>query len=752
MADPCMIVARYLSAMEHATPAALEKYLREHPKANRAKHTVKKSGPRPTKAKPENAEASRSQTELTGVFKPSAAVLDESIKAHKSGFDEIDKTVTKDAEAFKSTAVRVDYEDDEIDPTDLMAEAYPKLSLAEKRIHVGGHLIGERFEKALSKQEMEMHDRYLHQWRTTAGSYDRRGSENPEDYDHSSTELQGLAGALGASGHLAPEDEAADTVTKGDLSKARKKGASDPRLLAHVKKMYDYQQAYFKNAGLKELTLYRGVKGTEVDGATEGRGIKVQSRELASFTADPNIAKKFGRVVEFKVPVERVFASSLVRPDIGSETSPNVFREAEFLIMGASDLEGRTLGKPITRKTAAEGVIELSITDENADWLQHARKRTKSASIAARVAALYQAAKAKGVSLVPEFKEALEKLEQGDQEPAVKFAKRLVDLILPDGERPPWFTALSVQKMNAISSLYRAARRLIDDEPVLRSKATPEHRAQWLKYMAYNMANWAKDVRTLELASVIADAESEVSRGPFKIVPIPGLTKKQVDEALAALDEATSKVHAKFPQVLYGKVFLSKHLKKGVSAWYDAVTDTLALNVLAKKRFNDVYTICHELGHRHDYKFLSREGKQRYWELSTRKVFETVSFDATLREQMADECLAMVKKKALGQALPAMSESLVMWLKSPHPHHKGDVRNLTTAYLQGKLEDKDLHAAIKGKEDATLSTGKVLHGPLAVTPYGATKPSENYAEGFAHFVLGMDMPPELAVILAAESK
>jgi len=393
MLDARKIVARYLFAMEHASPEALEKYLKQHPKANRSNHAVKKPGPKKSapKAEPKSAPARKTSTELTGVLKPSTEDLDATVKEHKSLFDKLDAQVTKDAEAFESTRVRVDYDDDdEIDPTDLMAKAYPKLSLAEKRIHVGGHLVGEQFEKGLSGPEAKLHDWYLNRWRTTAGSYDHKGMDNPEDYDHSSTELQGLVGSLGVSGHPAPEDEQADKVTSGGVTKARKKGAKDPKLVQHVKKMYEYQQAYFRNAGVKELTLYRGVKGTEVDGAPSDSNIKIQSRELASFTSDPNIAKKFGRVVEFRVPVDRVFASSLVRPDIGSETSPNTFKEAEFLIMGASDLEGKTTGKPINRKTAS-GVVEVPISDENADWLKHTRKVEKSASIAERVFRRFQA-------------------------------------------------------------------------------------------------------------------------------------------------------------------------------------------------------------------------------------------------------------------------------------------------------------------------------------------------------------------------
>jgi len=389
--DARKVAAMYLSAMEHATPEALEKYLQKHPKADRSNHSVKKSGPKQKKTAPESAPVAKTETELTGIFKPSAEDLEASVQKHKSEFDKIDAAAEKDAESFKSTKVVKDFGEDfpEIDPTDLMAKAYPKLSKAEKIIHVAGHKVGERFEKSLSKAEKDFHDRYMHNWHTSSTSHDREGFERPEDYDHKSQELQGFLSSLGVSGHASPEDEAVDKVSKGGLTKARAKAAKDSKLSSYAKKMYDYQQAYFKNAGLKEITLYRGVAGQGVDEAADGSKVKVQSRELSSFTADPNIAKHFGRVIEFKVPVERVFASSLVRPLIGSEAAEWSSNEAEFLIMGASDLEGQTIGKPINRKTASEDVIEVPISNENADWLQHARKRKKSASTASRVLARY---------------------------------------------------------------------------------------------------------------------------------------------------------------------------------------------------------------------------------------------------------------------------------------------------------------------------------------------------------------------------
>lgn len=372
----------------------------------------------------------------------------------------------------------------------------------------------------------------------------------------------------------------------------------------------------------------------------------------------------------------------------------------------------------------------------------------KLASMVVRVAARYLEArgKAKGLSLLPDFDKAVEKLETGDNGPILEFAEHLVNVIRESASKD-WIAGLSVQKVNAINRLGRAAQFLSN----VHWDTVKEHPAL-LASTVRDVKEWRKAIRTLELASTLGDEALEIKRGPFTVVPIPGLSKTDMEGALEALDAATLKLQAKCPKVLYGKVFFSKHIQKGTSARYFDDKDALALNVLAKKRFDDIFTIIHELGHRHQYKFLSKEGQTKYWDLSTRKVYEKIHFDAKLREQVADEAVQLAKLKAMGKALPAPSESLIWWLKSPHPHQKGDVRKLTSQYLEGKLDEKELHDAVKGNQDESVMTDKILHGPLHVTPYGATKPGENYADGFAHFVLGMDMPAELAAILADELK
>jgi len=316
--------------MEHATPEALKKYLREHPKANPKNHSVAQK-PGKQKAGPES-KADPAANPFS-VHDRKAV-----IGAHKADFDSISKTKVE-----SYTSDRAKRQGTEA----LLASEFSKMSAPERAVLAGGHKLGEKFQRGLSKAEAKMHAHYFDRWRTAAGAYDYKGYGNPEDLELTSCKLQGLASAFGFKGSLSPEDKEADKG--GEVTKARKQGAADKALLAHAKKMYDYQQAYFEHAGITELTLYRGVKFPDTDKADEGSKVQIESREMASFTQDPAVAAHFGRVIKFKVPVKNVFASSLVRPELGSETNETAhvegcFHEAEVIVMGASDLTGEILG------------------------------------------------------------------------------------------------------------------------------------------------------------------------------------------------------------------------------------------------------------------------------------------------------------------------------------------------------------------------------------------------------------------------
>lgn len=78
-----------------------------------------------------------------------------------------------------------------------------------------------------------------------------------------------------------------------------------------------------------------------------------------------------------------------------------------------------------------------------------------------------------------------------------------------------------------------------------------------------------------------------------------------------------------------------------------------------------------------------------------------------------------------------------------------NLRSLTQKVLKGDTgAERQLRALLTGKPGVVeVPSEKVLHGPLQVTPYGATSPAENFAEAFAHYVLGKPLVAELAAIM-----
>jgi hypothetical protein len=363
--------------------------------------------------------------------------------------------------------------------------------------------------------------------------------------------------------------------------------------------------------------------------------------------------------------------------------------------------------------------------------------RTRSAHVVGR----YLWART-GVKLKPEYDRALKALEtKSDPKPLIEFGERVVELIVPDGNTPPdWFWALGKTKRNSLNSLRKAIRVF---------KMNYEHQDlsnQILSDMALREAkDWGRAIRTLELATAAGDKEREIQHGPFLVIPVPGITKKQLDTSLSALDSAAAKIRLKFPKVLYGRVFLATSLSRKTAAHYVHTDDTVHLSVNARKRFDDIYTLIHELGHRFDYKFLESQLRNKFWGLSTKREHEVIHFDAKLRDQVADEVVDLAKTRALGHPLPKMSPELETWLRSVDGPL--NIKRDMADYLAGKIDESKLHATAKGSKDADVMTDKVIREPLAVTPYGATNVRENFAEAFAHYVLGMDLAPEFVEIL-----
>jgi len=366
---------------------------------------------------------------------------------------------------------------------------------------------------------------------------------------------------------------------------------------------------------------------------------------------------------------------------------------------------------------------------------------------------------AKSLSLLPTFKKAILDFERGDELPLLEVLGQVMEVILPEGGNTPpdWFWALGTAKRTALKSVYNEAKDWVGKLPKIKQDLAdptnpsspfskfPDPQAQanrMREYWVAELRGVEKKLRTLELATQATDEDREIKRGGFVVIPMPGVKKSEIEGALEALDEAASKIRGKFPQVLYGKVFFSTHLSAKTAAHYVYTDDTIHLSVRARKRFDDIYTLIHEFGHRFDHKFLDKGVRKELWDLSTQKVYEKVLYDAKLRETVAEEAVGIAKARKEGRPFLGMTPELERWAKIQ------DIRKPMTAFLKGEIDEPKLLSAVKGSKDVEVSTNTLLHEPLAVTPYGATNPKENIAEAFAHYVLGMAMPQEFTNIFA----
>lgn len=206
-------------------------------------------------------------------------------------------------------------------------EAFNSMNETERMFHTGGHLIGEAFESSVLSSEMRStHDKYMNGWKDGADTWQ-------------SNELYGAMSELGIKGGAAPWDK--KIISRED-------GAENEDLQSYCQLQWAFTQAFFEDAGIKEITVFRGVKGQGFDKEPpkEGDETQFEMRELSSWTSDPGIAYDFGRPVEYKVPIDRVFSSALTYPPIGGPKAPGSFGESEVVIMGASELKGTVRLRP----------------------------------------------------------------------------------------------------------------------------------------------------------------------------------------------------------------------------------------------------------------------------------------------------------------------------------------------------------------------------------------------------------------------
>jgi len=165
----------------------------------------------------------------------------------------------------------------------------------------------------------------------------------------------------------------------------------------------------------------------------------------------------------------------------------------------------------------------------------------------------------------------------------------------------------------------------------------------------------------------------------------------------------------------------------------NARNDSVSLSVEARYRYNAIYTLVHEFGHRMWYKQLSSAQREAY-----DKHFYSGSTILSL-EDREDMFQALVKAefRSIREAIrylknPKLKEIFAPYWKELRGNYF-DLQSMAKSHARGEkfVYNNFVHPR------STRWILDIDRKPLSVSDYGQTHVREDYAETFAHYVLGL---------------
>jgi len=232
--------------------------------------------------------------------------------------------------------------------------------------------------------------------------------------------------------------------------------------------------------------------------------------------------------------------------------------------------------------------------------------------------------------------------------------------------------------------------------------------------------------------------EQGVKHGPFTI-HAEGVDAADLGHVLKALDEATHKLQgSKFSHVLYGNVYVVPNLI-GEHHWmasYTSGRDTLQLST--KMGSNAVHALVHEFGHRYEARFLLRS-RFEDWKRLLAGAPIVRTFTHRDRELYADYYVHELREMR-GDQVPSKAE----------PPGYDDFRNVDRPGEVGPLLDRfdanddtaipalrDYFGMLHKQAPIEVEIGR--DATVQISLYAGRDAHEQFAEGFAYYVLGKSM-------------
>jgi len=279
----------------------------------------------------------------------------------------------------------------------------------------------------------------------------------------------------------------------------------------------------------------------------------------------------------------------------------------------------------------------------------------------------------------------------------------------------------------------------------IKKRTAPGYHAEWEKELPLSGMVFEMDMEAIEeavnfilkrwgLIASYAQTEESFKHGPFTVWNRYGFRKDEYNDAIKVLDDAAAAIRkAGFGDLLYGNVMLVARRSKqwSYAGRYNKDSDTIELNVESGYRFNAVYTVIHEFGHRHWHKLTAAqrdryedlyaataggfgvplEDREKMWDAWEKSGYDLRRATQMLDKRLSDLLRARIKEMRSGSA--AFKPEPKIGITKEVVRRQVVVPNKRYIYIGG--------------------------APSSVTDYGAGSVTEDYPEVFAHFVTGKPM-------------
>lgn len=244
-----------------------------------------------------------------------------------------------------------------------------------------------------------------------------------------------------------------------------------------------------------------------------------------------------------------------------------------------------------------------------------------------------------------------------------------------------------------------------------------DHKAWWAKNEKYARLLLAA-FKWPEKQEGGEGVQEKVAVGPFVMHNTLHLEDEKLQSTIAVVEKATARIrssNSKLAKVLYGDVFVVGRIAQSKTrAWYYVNDDSLYLRLMTG--LTEVRSLCHELGHRYYFKFLTEEQRKQW-----RKEFTAISY--------APKGKVELPKVGGPLGIPVRGRSSMPIVKSYEFTPRGT--HIITLEGGGEVSVDQIYK---------LLVQQAQHRKFP-TPYASTNHEEYFAEAFADYV-GGDLAPE----------